>query len=346
MFAKKIIHWHRSHGRKTLPWQIDPTPYKTLVSEFMLQQTQVETVIPYFSQFIKRFPNIRTLARARENSILAQWSGLGYYRRAKNLHLSAKYIYKKFNGSIPTDIEDLVLLPGIGMSTAGAIRSLAFNLPGTIMDGNVIRVLTRFLGLNFDISKASNIKILKGKGDQLLPKRNFKEYSQGIMDLGALICKKNAPLCMQCPISKNCHAYSYQLQGMLPLKKKKKQIPIKKQCALIVKDKGSKGILLEKRVNDELWPDLFVIPIFKNKHEMIKWVKKNNFNEKNNYQLFKTSKLTFSHFKLELITYLLELEINKTKIRGGKQVYASPNNINKLGVPQFIKKLIVELHDE
>lgn len=312
----------------------------------MLQQTQVETVIRYFNRFITRFPDIGTLAKAREGTVMAHWSGLGYYRRARNLHLSARHIYKHFSGDIPSEIEDLLILPGIGISTAGAIRSLAFNMPGTILDGNVIRVLTRYLGIELNIKNSTNLKVIKERADQLLPKQSFDEYSQGMMDLGALICKKKSPQCDQCPISVKCHANTHHLQDRFPLSIAKNKIPTRSQVALLIKDKQSNSMLLKKRADGNVWPGLYAIPIFSDIPSVNEWLVSNTLAKLKVKQSTKTCLITFSHFKLSLTIYIVSVNSNKIKIAGPKFVWANKANINKIGVPQFIKKLIVEWQDD
>ena len=185
-FSKKIIHWQKINGRNNLPWQAK-SPYHVWISEIMLQQTQVKTVIPYFHKFINSFPSIKSLAESNLDNVLASWSGLGYYTRAKNIHLTSKIIHEKYNGSIPNNYDQLIELPGIGESTAGALLSLAFDEPGIILDGNVKRVLSRVLANQSPINQPKTQNELKKFANEILPKKNFRTYSQGMMDLGSLI---------------------------------------------------------------------------------------------------------------------------------------------------------------
>ena len=205
-FSKKIVDWQKSQGRNNLPWQ-KKSAYEVWISEIMLQQTQVETVIPYYKAFIKTFPEIKTLAESSEEQVMGLWSGLGYYSRAKNIHKTAKIILNEYKGKFPQDFKNLVELPGIGPSTAGAILSLAFELPGVILDGNVKRVIARFKGITDPIDNNKTQKEVKSFAEEFLPKDSFREYSQGIMDLGSLLCRPKNPICNSCPVNKNCQAF-------------------------------------------------------------------------------------------------------------------------------------------
>ena len=227
-FSKKIIDWQKSQGRNNLPWQ-KKSAYEVWISEIMLQQTQVETVIPFYETFIKTFPEIKTLAKSSEEQVMSLWSGLGYYSRARNIHKTAKIILNEYKGQFPQDFKNLVELPGIGPSTAGAILSLAFELPGIILDGNVKRVIARFKGITDPVDNSKTQKEMKSFAEALLPENSFREYSQGIMDLGSLLCRPKNPDCDNCPVSKSCQALKLGIQENIPLKtpskpKKEKKI--------------------------------------------------------------------------------------------------------------------------
>ncbi len=187
-FTEKLFSWFDAHGRKNLPWQTPRTPYRVWISEVMLQQTQVKTVIPYFNRFIERFPTVKALAKASEDDVLAYWSGLGYYRRGRNLPNAARLIQKAHDGQFPSDIQSLCTLPGIGESTAAAIVSLAFNQPAAILDGNVKRILSRYFLVNGPPNKATTVQQLKRHAKACLPSMRAADYTQAIMDLGALVC--------------------------------------------------------------------------------------------------------------------------------------------------------------
>ena len=219
-FSKKIITWQKINGRNNLPWQAK-SPYHVWISEIMLQQTQVKTVIPYFHKFINSFPSLKSLAESNLDDVLANWSGLGYYTRAKNIHLTSKIIHEKYNGSIPNNYDQLIELPGLGESTAGALLSLAFDEPGIILDGNVKRVLSRVLANQLPINHSKTQNELKKFANEILPKKNFRIYSQGMMDLGSLICTSLNPSCESCPIKSKCKSFELNLQNSIPVKTSK-----------------------------------------------------------------------------------------------------------------------------
>ena len=254
-FSKKIISWQKINGRNNLPWQAK-SPYHIWISEIMLQQTQVQTVIPYFHKFINSFPSIKSLAKSDLDKVLANWSGLGYYTRAKNIHQASKIIHQKYHGSIPKNYEQLIELPGIGESTAGALLTLAFDKPGIILDGNVKRVLLRVLGNKSPINHSKTQKELKKFAAELLPKNDFRTYSQGIMDLGSMICTPISPACKNCPIQKKCKSFQLNLQNMIPVKTSKSQKKEKNINWLLIASKDK--VLLKRNVNKGIWQNLWL----------------------------------------------------------------------------------------
>ena len=210
-FAKDLLVWFQEHGRKDLPWQSSPTDiYHVWLSEIMLQQTQVATVVDYFNNFIISFPTVVELANADEEEVLAKWAGLGYYSRARNLHKSAKIILSKYQGIFPTSYSELIALPGVGESTAGAILSLAYNQPQPILDGNVKRVLSRYHRVAGHYSDSKTLKELWVLAKYHTPSKQNANYTQAIMDLGATICTPRKPLCSRCPVSKHCEGKPLQ----------------------------------------------------------------------------------------------------------------------------------------
>ncbi len=212
-FSQKIIQWYHIQGRKHLPWQQNKTPYRVWISEIMLQQTQVATVIPYYLKFMASFPTIKALAEAPEDEVLHHWTGLGYYARARNLHKAAKTIQQKYGGEFPKDISQVIELSGIGRSTAGAILSLSLDLPHAILDGNVKRVLSRCYKVSGYTGQAKYEKNMWQLTEQLTPYTDTAYYNQAMMDLGATICTRSKPKCEQCPLASTClaNAFSEQL---------------------------------------------------------------------------------------------------------------------------------------
>ncbi|NDV90338.1 A/G-specific adenine glycosylase [Alteromonas sp. 345S023] len=254
-FAQRVLQWYDEHGRKHLPWQQDITPYKVWVSEIMLQQTQVATVIPYFERFMQSFPNVEALANAPQDEVLHHWTGLGYYARARNLHKAAKQIVSVHNKEFPTSIEDVVALPGIGRSTAGAILSIACHQKHAILDGNVKRVLARYYAIDGWPGKKTVENALWTVAEKNTPAQRCHHYTQVMMDLGAMICTRTKPKCDECPLQQDCIAYAQGEQSKYPGKKPKKTLP-EKQTLLIV-PVFNKQVYLEQRPQSGLWGGLY-----------------------------------------------------------------------------------------
>lgn len=257
-FSSSIIKWQKQYGRHSLPWQIHCTPYHVWLSEIMLQQTHVSTVIPYYERFIKRFPTIKLLAKADIRAVLSFWSGLGYYARARNLHKTALQVMRSFKGEFPSELDSLLAFPGIGRSTAGAISVFAFGIPQPILDGNVKRVFTRY----FTIKGAPDNRQVKDKlwklAETLLPKKEIKAYTQGLMDLGATVCLRNNPLCIKCPLKSGCGAAKTNTQHQFPSKKQNPTKP-EKTIYLDIRIRQSK-ILLVQRSEKGIWGGLLSFP--------------------------------------------------------------------------------------
>ena len=211
-----MIAWFAQHGRKDLPWQQDPTPYRVWVSEIMLQQTQVRTVIPYYQRFMQAFPDLRALAAAPLDQVLHHWSGLGYYARARNLHRAAQRIRDDHAGRFPEDIEVVMRLPGIGRSTAGAVLSLACGQRHAILDGNVKRVLARFHAVEGWPGKTAVLEQLWALAEAATPQRDVAAYNQAMMDLGATLCRRGTPECPSCPLQSDCRACKLGRQSEFP----------------------------------------------------------------------------------------------------------------------------------
>ena len=253
---EKLLLWYHENSR-TLPWRSDPTPYKVWISEIMLQQTQVETVIPYFERFMARFPDLASLAQAEESEVLQIWEGLGYYSRARNLHKAARVIINDFDGRIPSDINSLKSLPGIGAYTAGAIASIAFGAPEPALDANIRRVTIRLLDLH-DPQGNKTDEILWNFSRQVLPDKRAGDYNQALMDLGGAICKPNDPLCHHCPLNDECLAFQRGTQAELPLRKPKAKVPHRLVVAAVITH-GSK-VLVARRPSDGMLGNLWEYP--------------------------------------------------------------------------------------
>jgi A/G-specific adenine glycosylase len=258
-FVSQVLNWFDQHGRHDLPWQNDPSPYRVWVSEIMLQQTQVSTVIPYFQRFMDRFPGVTDLAAADTDRVLHLWTGLGYYARARNLHKAAQIISRDYQGQFPDSVDALQALPGIGRSTAGAIAALAMGIQAPILDGNVKRVLTRYFAITGWPEKTAVKNQLWEIADHLTPARRVAHYTQAMMDLGATVCLRSKPLCQQCPLAKDCQAQQQQLTTEIPGKKPRKTLPVKSTRMHIIRN--SQGdVLLQKRPPQGIWGSLYSLP--------------------------------------------------------------------------------------
>lgn len=258
-FSKQLLSWYKKYGRHDLPWQHNPTAYRVWISEIMLQQTQVITVMGYYERFMKRFPTIDALATASEDEVLAHWSGLGYYARARNIHKTAKIIHTQCHGEFPNTVDALSELPGIGQSTAGAIISFSSQKKAVILDGNVKRVLTRYFAIEEPVNQTQTIQRLWKLADELTPQKDAHRYNQAIMDLGATLCTRTKPRCTECPFSSNCLAYKNNQPTTFPVKTTKKARPTKTTRMLIIQNKQSEVLLL-KRPSKGIWGGLWGFP--------------------------------------------------------------------------------------
>ena len=269
-FARRMVDWQRLHGRQSLPWQNTQDPYRVWLSEIMLQQTQVSTVLDYFPRFLVRFPDVAALAAAPQDDVLALWSGLGYYSRARNLHKCAQEVMERFSGAFPRCAEDLQTLPGIGRSTAAAIAAFCFGERAAILDGNVKRVLTRVLGYGADLAVAKNEKALWALAQDLLPEQaaDMPRYTQALMDLGATVCLPRKAQCEACPVSTLCQAQAQGEPLAYPVKTRK----LKRSSATLwllwaVNAQGQ--VWLQKRPDTGIWAGLFSLPVFDSEADLL-----------------------------------------------------------------------------
>ena len=260
-FAHRIIAWQKTHGRHDLPWQRTRDPYCIWLSEVMLQQTQVATVIPYYERFIHRFANVRALASAPDEAVMACWAGLGYYSRARNLHRCAQRIVGTHGGEFPRRAEQLAQLPGIGRSTAAAIAALAFGERAAILDGNVKRVLARHFAIDGYPGSSKVERVLWIRAESLLPAHEIEAYTQGLMDLGASVCARSRPICPVCPVSDTCVARREQTIGRLPAPRPATARPVRSATVLAMQD-ASGAVLLELRPPAGIWGGLLSLPEF------------------------------------------------------------------------------------
>ena len=265
MFAVSLISWYKKNYRK-LPWRNTNEPYTIWVSEIILQQTRVDQGLPYFKNFIERFPTLESLAKSSEEEVLNQWQGLGYYSRARNMHYTAKYIFNHLNGTFPNKYKELIKLKGIGDYTASAIASFSFNEPKAVIDGNVYRVLSRVFGILNDINSKEGQNGIKNLADNLLPKKEHATYNQAIMEFGALICAPKVPKCETCVIANICYAKEKGEQLSLPLKIKK--VKIKTRYFNFLVFQLNDYIVIEKRTDKDIWQHLYQFPLIETSEEI------------------------------------------------------------------------------
>jgi len=337
LFQQQILAWFDLHGRKDLPWQQAITPYRVWLSEIMLQQTQVSTVIPYFNAFIELFPTIEQLAQAPLDEVLHQWSGLGYYARGRNLHKSAQLIVEQ--GYFPETLEDLVALPGIGMSTAGAILSIAFKKSEPILDGNVKRVLARFKAVNGWPGNSQVNKALWALSAQLTPIARVADYTQAMMDLGATICTRTNPACDQCPLESQCIARQQGIVTLLPTPKPRKQLPVKRLILLMLSNHLNQ-VYLERRPPTGIWGGLWSLPEFDDIDAVHDWCLSKQLIPQD-IEMLAVQRHTFSHYHLDYKTLLMQTEnpINFV-MEANQSVWYNPIQKDALGLPAPIKLLL------
>lgn len=303
--SSATLEWWDLHGRKDLPWQHRPTPYRVWVSEVMLQQTQVKSVIRYFDPFMTRFPSVESLASASQDEVLAQWTGLGYYSRARNLHKAAQAVVNQFGGTFPDDLTNLQTLPGIGRSTAGAILSLAFGLRAPILDGNVKRVLARVHAVAGAPAKASTLNTLWALAEEHTPEHRFGHYTQAMMDLGATLCTRSKPQCLICPLQEICTARQQGTPTAYPQASARKDIP-NKHVHMLIAQTSDGSILLEKRPPSGVWASLWSLPEFEDRAALCNWLAQHRMGLRADMTELEPFRHTFSHFHLNVTPVLAQ----------------------------------------
>lgn len=303
-FSQRLLTWFEHSGRKDLPWQLDKSPYRVWVSEIMLQQTQVKTVIPFYQRFMQRFPSVISLANADIDDVLHLWTGLGYYARARNLHKAAQQVRDIHNGVFPNTLEEMVGLPGIGRSTAGAVLSIACGKSISILDGNVKRVLTRYLGIEgWPGTKAIESQLWQF-ADAFTPSEHADLYTQAIMDLGATVCTRSKPACDTCPMQKTCLAYAQGSQTQLPTRKPKKAIPTKSTIMLL--PMWQQQVQVYKRPSTGIWGGLYGLHEIDHLDELSDKLIGLGFPAYQSEEMT-PFRHTFSHFHLEIQPILIHL---------------------------------------
>lgn len=338
-FARRLIDWQRQHGRHDLPWQRNPTPYRVWVSEIMLQQTQVGTVIPYFRRFMERFPTLSHLAKAPLDDVLALWSGLGYYSRARNLHRAAQICLERHGGQLPDDFDALLALPGIGRSTAGAIQALARNEPRPILDGNAKRVLARFHGVEGWPGKTAVARRLWQLAEKHTPRERAAEYTQAIMDLGASVCTRSSPACPACPLASDCRARAQGNPEAYPGRKRARARPHRATLMLVLRDAQDR-VLLERRPPAGVWGGLWSLP------EADATDDPRGTAERAGYRVERAHRLEplrhgFTHYTLDIHPVALRVRDGTGRIMDAESHrWLSPEQALELGLPQPVRRIL------
>tara|TARA_X000000368_G_scaffold243227_1_gene192253 strand:- start:4902 stop:5948 length:1047 start_codon:yes stop_codon:yes gene_type:complete len=341
-FSNRVIKWHGESGRIDLPWQINKTPYKVWISEVMLQQTQVNTAVPYFEAFMKRFPNIDSLAESTTDEVLSYWSGLGYYARGRNIHKTACILKHDYCSSLPCSLIELESLPGIGRSTAGAIYSLGFNKSAPILDGNVKRVLSRHKRIDGILKKTATVNKLWEISEELLPDKNYGTYTQGIMDLGATVCTKSNPSCSVCPVEEDCLARIHSETALLPNRGASKRKREKEVFWLLPIDKNN-NVYLEKRPEKGIWGGLWSFIECDEKKELKK-IYESKFSPNKSYiKKYKKIEHSFSHYNLKAHVFVVPLKRKFTKKTNTESIWTNVKELQSIGTPKPIQKLITEM---
>jgi A/G-specific adenine glycosylase len=340
-FASRLVAWQHTHGRHDLPWQ-GADAYGVWLSEIMLQQTQVATVIPYYQRFVASFPNIAALAATTEDQVLEHWSGLGYYARGRNLHRAARIIVDQFAGEFPRDFEQILELPGIGRSTAAAICALAFYERRAILDGNVKRVLARYCGIaGWTADKKIEAQLWQ-QAEALLPKRDVAIYIQAQMDLGATLCTRSKPKCAQCPVQSDCVAYQTQRVHELPTPRPRKAVPERYATFLLLM--SGRDILLEKRAPQGIWGGLWSLPQFDDEHAAMAWCAQRGYvfvgaASAANRKLEKFTHV-FTHFKLHINPVLLNVAHKPLQVQQAASVWMDVEDAMGAAIPTPVRTLL------
>jgi A/G-specific adenine glycosylase len=330
--SESVLNWYDKFGRKNLPWKVDD-PYKIWISEIMLQQTQVQTVIPYYLKFIKKYPNIKSLSKASLDDLLLIWSGLGYYTRIKNIHEASKIISDDYNGVFPESFDEILMLPGIGRTTASAISTFSGFSNRAILDGNVKRILVRFFNVNDTYAKSELDKILWKKSEFITPSKRTSDFIQGLMDLGATVCKRTQPDCLICPIKKCGCLYKPETKQKKDIKKTIKKI----SALLTVIINQHNQVYLEKITTGKLWLGLFSSPTFNSQSLKNNWMLNNNLVHLDPlYESSFTHRVTNKIYHFNVQYYFLK---NDKKVSLSTKNWYNLSDIN-VGLPRYLDKAL------
>jgi len=338
--APRLLAWFARYGRTTLPWQRDATPYRVWVSEIMLQQTQVATVIPYYERFLTRFPEVAALAAAPLDEVLHFWTGLGYYARARNLHRAAAEVMAKHGGELPADFEALAALPGIGRSTAGAILALACGERHPILDGNVKRVLARVFGIAGWPGSPAVARRLWSLAESCTPAHEVAAYTQAIMDLGATVCTPRRPRCEDCPLAASCVARAETRQHELPERKPQVARRRVRSTVMLVAVSAAGEVLLEKRPAQGLWGGLYVLPMFDDATTAAAFLATRLGADAAHARGRAALRHSFTHFDLDITPLCVAVAPSGLALEGDRYLWYNSRAPQAVGLAAPVEKLI------
>lgn len=339
-FASALLDWFDLAGRHDLPWLHPRTPYRVWLSEIMLQQTQVKTVIPYFQRFLEAFPQLQDLAAASLDDVLAQWSGLGYYARARNLHATARLCVERHGGDLPRDPDALMALPGIGRSTAGAILAQAWGDPFPILDGNVKRVLARYHGIEGWPGLPAIEKQLWALAETHVPGRRMADYTQAQMDLGATLCTRHDPACMLCPVQADCIALRTGRVDELPTSRPGKTLPERTALMLMAENEAG-DVLLQRRPPTGIWASLWSLPEAADHARARAWFELHLDGEYEHAEALPEMPHTFSHYRLRMQTLRWRGLDTRTRLADGQDLrWVARRELLSIGLPAPIRRLL------
>ncbi|MEO6921481.1 MAG: A/G-specific adenine glycosylase [Collimonas sp.] len=345
-FSAAVIAWQKQHGRHALPWQQTRDAYRVWLSEIMLQQTQVAAVIPYYQKFLSSFPDVQALAAAPSEAVMAHWSGLGYYTRARNLHRCAQRVVAEHGGVFPHDPELLQDLPGIGRSTAAAIAAFSYGVQAAILDGNVKRVFARVFGIEGYPGSKPIEDVMWQRAVALLPEQGVESYTQGLMDLGATLCTRGKPSCQTCPLAQRCVALATDRVGELPVRKPKKAIPEKHTGMLVIVDQHQ--VLLEQRPDSGIWGGLLSLPEISPEADFDAALSRATaaFGEVASCEPLQPFTHVFTHFKLQISPFQITLADRVDGIAQANYVWYPAEKLADAPLPAPVKKLLLEVFRE
>jgi A/G-specific adenine glycosylase len=341
-FADLVLDWFDRHGRKDLPWQRDPSPYRVWVSEVMLQQTQVAVVIPYFERFMARLPTVAALAAAPPDLVLHLWSGLGYYARARNLHRAAGMIATHHAGELPANLTRLQALPGIGRSTAGAILSLALGQNYAILDGNVKRVLARCFAVPGWPGRAPVLARLWALAERCTPRERVGAYNQAMMDLGATLCTRAAPACGRCPLAGACAALALGDIAAFPAPKPRREVPARQVWMLVLRNAAGE-VLLERRPPLGIWGGLWSLPECPPGGDAADWCRGHLGAVPVQVEKLPPRRHSFTHFRLDIQPLVVDLDqVPALVADGDHRIWYDPRSPSHLGLAAPVARLLIE----